>query len=407
MNLPVIFNDYMHALWDTQTTDLIRPLVDIAAKTNCDIFCIDAGWFAQGSDWWDIVGNWEEYKNNFPNGGLRAVCDYIRNKGMKPGLWIEPEAVGIKSSILKQFKDGYLFKCNGVDVVHCKRYTLNFDNPEVYNYMLRVVDDLIKKYDLSYIKTDYNSDVGIGNEWNSDSLGDGLLKHNRAYVRWLNELLDKHPNLIIENCASGGCRMDNELLKYCSIQSTSDQTNFKKYPFLSVNVLTATTPEQAAVWSYPLNSYIKGYKPTNEDVVMNMCNAMLGRIHLASYINKLPAEQIDLINEGIAYFKSFVAFKTSSVPIFPKGLPDFSSKEVVGGLKGDNKIILGVWNTSNNKRIVKVNLSIFKQLKTVGYKGDITFEVERCYSTFPKELYLPLLNLMKEIGNYFSHILDD
>lgn len=368
VDLPVIFNDYMHALWDTQTTELITPLVDVAASVGCDIFCMDAGWFAKGSDWWDIVGEWKEYAPNFPNGGLNKVIDYIYSKNMKPGLWIEPEAVGINSPIVKDLEDGMLFKSNGVNSVTSKRYTLNFDNPKVYKRMLDIVDYLVDHYKLAYIKTDYNTDAGVGNEWHADSLGDGLLKHNRAYIKWINDVLDRHPGLIIENCASGGCRMDNEILKYCSIQSTSDQTSYKKYPYLSVNVLTATTPEQAAVWSYPVNAYIKNYMPSDEDVVMNMCNAMLGRIHLASFINKLPSNQLDLIREGINYFNKITPVKIKSYPIFPKKIPYFFDKEVVGGLINDESLILGVWNTSNKSREIKIDLSKYnvKDIK-VGY----------------------------------------
>ena len=385
VELPVIFNDYMHALWDTQTTELITPLVDVASEVGCDIFCMDAGWFALGSDWWDSVGEWKEYEPNFPNGGLRAVCDYIRSKGMKPGLWIEPEAVGIKSPMVKEYKDGSYFKANGRNVVVRKRYTLNFANEEVYNHMLNVVSDLVTKYDLAYIKTDYNTDVGIGNEYDSDSLGDGLLKHNRAYIKWLNEIMDKFPDLTIENCASGGCRMDSEILKYCPIQSTSDQTNFKRYPFLSVNVLTAATPEQAAVWSYPVNAQIEGYVPTDEDVAMNMCNAMLGRIHLASYINKLTRTQLNLIKDGINYFNSISKFKVGALPIIPNGIPFFFDKQVVGGLINKDKIVLGVWNTSGKNKSVKVDLSKY-EVKCVNVGYPKTLKTDYVYNKETKEL---------------------
>lgn len=353
--MPIIFNDYMHALWDTQTTELIKPLVDVAASVNCNEFCMDAGWFAEGSDWWSILGEWKEYAPNFPNGGLKAVVDYIKSKGMKAGLWIEIEAVGVNSPALKFMKDGWLFKQGGKIVVNNNRYHLNFANPEVYQYAIGVIDDLMKLYQLDYIKIDYNVDPGVGNEWNSDSLGDGLLKHNRAYIRWLNEVMDKYPNLTIENCGSGGCRMDNEILKYCPIQSTSDQTNYRKYPYLASNVLTACTPEQAAVWSYPLNDYEK-IMPTDEVVIMNMCNAMLGRIHLASFINKLPESQLNLIREGNKYFNSISEMKKKSVPVYPNGISRYFGKEVVGGIKADDKIVLGVWNTSGKPRTVKVKL---------------------------------------------------
>ena len=166
-----------------------------------------------------------------------------------------------------------------------------------------MIDRLVNLYHIDYLKIDYNVDFGIGNSCNSDSLGDGLLKHNRAYIKWLNEVMDKYPNLTIENCASGGCRMDAEILKYCPIQSTSDQVNYRLYPYIATNVFTICPPEQAAVWSYPLNDMEK-IMPTDEVVAMNMCNAMLGRIHLASFINKLPNNQLELIKEGVRYYKS-------------------------------------------------------------------------------------------------------
>jgi len=365
--MPVIFNDYMHALWDTQTTELILPLVDVASKVGCDLFCMDAGWFAKGSDWWSILGVWEEYAPNFPNGGFIKVMDYIRSKGMKTGLWFEIEAVGVNSPILKKMKDGWLFKVHGVNNVNNDRYQLNFANPEVYKYAMKVIDNAMKLYNLDYIKVDYNVDAGVGNEWKSDSLGDGLLKHNRAYIKWLNEVMDKYPNLTIENCGSGGCRMDYEILKYCPIQSTSDQTNYRKYPYLSTNVFTACVPEQAAVWSYPLNDYEK-IMPTDEVVIMNMCNAILGRIHLASFINKLPNKQLNLIKEGIKYYRTLSDFKKRSVPFYPNDIPHFFDKDVCGGILDDSKATLGVWNTSGKPRKVSVNLKKYgvKDIK-VGY----------------------------------------
>ena len=365
--LPVIFNDYMHALWDTQTTKLIKPLVDVATELGCDEFCIDAGWYAVGKDWWNILGNWKEEPKNFPDGGLVALCDYIRSKGLKVGIWVEIEAVGIHSPVLKWMPESWFFQVDGVPVVHRERYQLNFANLEVYKYAVGVIDELCEKYNIDYLKIDYNSDPGVGNDYMSDSLGDGLLEHNRAFIRFLKEIMDKHPNLTVENCGSGGCRMDYEILKYCPIQSTSDQTNYRKYPYLAANVATAATPEQAAVWAYPLNDYEK-IMPTDEVVVMNMCNAMLGRIHLSSYINTLPENQKDLVREGLAYYRSINDFKKHSLPIFPRGTARFFDPEVVGGLETSDKLVLGVWNTSGKARNIKVNLSKYdvKDMK-VGY----------------------------------------
>ncbi len=357
--MPIIFNDYMHGLWDHQTTEAILQLVDAAFLVGCDEFCIDAGWFAKGSDWWKILGSWDVYEENFPNGGLKRVVDYIRSKNMKAGIWFELEAMGINCPLLKQFEDDCFFMINNKKIVNNYRYQFDFSNKKVYNWAFDSVCKIIDTYGFEYIKNDCNCDGFIGTEVNTTSLGDGLLKHNRMFVKFLKQLQVKYPNLTIENCGSGGCRMDYELLKICSIQSTSDQTDYRLYPYIASNVLTAVTPEQAAVWSYPVNKNIN--EPiTNEIVAMNMVNSMLGRIHLASYLNELTKEQLDIIKEGMTYYRSIVDFKKNAVPVYPNGISNFYDEDVVGGLIYDKKIILCVWNTSNHMKDIKVNLSKYK-----------------------------------------------
>lgn len=355
--MPAIFNDYMHALWDSQTEDTIIPLVDIAAEVGCEEFCMDAGWFGK-IPWTNQIGKWVEDETNFPTMGLKGVCDYIRSKGMKPGIWIEIENMGLSCEYISKLPKEWFFVVKNNNAIRNTRYVLNFANPEVYKWAMDVVSNLIDKYGFEYLKNDYNVDAGIGNEFGADSLGDGLLKHNRAFICWLNDLLDKYPNLTIENCGSGGCRMDYEMLKVCSIQSTSDQTNYRKYPYLSSAVLTAALPEQAAVWSYPVNALEFKDQPVSDEIVaMNMVNAMLGRIHLASFINKLNKKQIELVKEGISFYKETRNFKKTSVPIYPNGISYFFDEEVVGGIESDKEGLLCVWNTSGKPRQIKVNLS--------------------------------------------------
>ena len=393
-DLPTIYNDYMHALWDSQKEKDIIPLVDIASKVGADIFCIDAGWFGQ-IPWTEEIGEWEEDPTNYPTMGLKGVCQYIYDKGMKPGLWVEIECMGLQCKLINKLPDDWFFMVNGKRAIRNNRNILNFDNPEVYKWAMDKVCNLVDKYQLCYLKNDCNVDTGVGNEYKSDSLGDGLLKHNRAFIRWLNELSNRYPHLTIENCGSGGCRMDYEMLKVCPIQSTSDQTDYRKYPFIIGNVLTAALPEQAAVWSYPVNVLeLKDQPVTNEIVATNMVNAILGRIHLASFINRLSDEQLELIKEGMSFIKSINNFKKEAVPIYPNGTSYFYDKDVVSGLISDKEGYLCIWNTSGQPREIKVDLIKYqitdvevaypKSLET-NYRFDkknkvLTYKTEENYS---------------------------
>ena len=142
---------------------------------------------------------------------------------------------------------------------------------------------MVNEYGVGYIKMDYNINSGIGTEVDSDSLGDGLLEHNRAYLAWLDSIFVKYPDLIIENCGSGGMRMDYAMLSRHSIQSSSDQTDYIKNAAIAASCATALTPEQCAIWSYPLS----GADP--EETTMNMVNAMMLRIHQSGHLATLPA----------------------------------------------------------------------------------------------------------------------
>lgn len=92
------------------------------------------------------------------------------------------------------------------------RYQLDFRNPQVIEHATEVIDRLVKEYGVGYIKMDYNIEPGIGTELYADSYGDGLLGHNRAYLKWLDSIFKKYPDLVIENCSSGGLRMDYAML---------------------------------------------------------------------------------------------------------------------------------------------------------------------------------------------------
>jgi alpha-galactosidase len=102
-NLPVIFNDYMNCLMGDPTTEKLLPIIDRAADAGAEVFCVDAGWYADGN-WWDTVGEWLPCGWRFPN-GIREVFDRIHARGMIPGIWLEIEVMGIKCPILPQFED--------------------------------------------------------------------------------------------------------------------------------------------------------------------------------------------------------------------------------------------------------------------------------------------------------------
>ncbi len=333
--LPVIFNDYMNCLYGDPTTEKELPMIDKAAEAGCEYYVIDCGWYADG-DWWDGVGEWLPSKKRFPD-GFANLLGYIRSKGMVPGVWLEIEVMGIHSPLAKRVPQDWYFQRHGQKVYDRSRYQLDFRNPEVCAHADTVIDRLVKEYGVGYIKMDYNIDAGIGTDWNADSCGDGLLEHNRAYLRWLDGIFERYPDLVIENCSSGGMRLDYAMLSRCSIQSTSDQEDYRYYATIAANAPSAVTPEQAAVWSYPLAD------ADCEQVAFNMVSALLLRIHQSGHLVHLSGERFALVKEAIETYKTIRGDVKEALPFWPLGMSGYQDPWVSMGLTLPERDYVAVW----------------------------------------------------------------
>ena len=161
--------------------------------------------------WWDYVREWQPSSVRFPN-GITEVLDRIRARGLVPGLWLEPEVVGVRSPMAKRLPDDAFFCRRGRRVVEAGRYHLDLRHPAAWAHLDATVDRLVEDLGVGYFKFDYNINPGPGTDVGGNGAGAGLLGHNRAQLDWLDSLLDRHPNLIIENCASGAMRSDFALL---------------------------------------------------------------------------------------------------------------------------------------------------------------------------------------------------
>lgn len=361
--LPTIFNEYMHLSWDNPNEQRTAKILPTVANLGVKYYVIDCGWHdeCEYNELYKKVGGWNPSNKRFPS-GLKSTISLIESYGMKAGLWIEPEIIGLECDSMKEYYgDDAFFKRNGYKVITSNRMFLDFRNPKVRSRLNEVIDRMVE-YGVGYIKFDYNQDSGAGTELNSDSLGDGLYEHAQAYFDWVREVMQRHPSLIIEGCASGGHRMDYKTLSIHPLVSTSDQTNYKKYPYIASNILSAVLPEQAAVWSYPVESLgidvfdADTYETVNarvseEQVIMNMVNSMLGRMHLASAVHLLSDNKLELIAEGIRYYNQIVSAKKRAIPYFPMGFSHFNQQKVVSGFVGNKTIYLAVWNLGGDGEI--------------------------------------------------------
>jgi alpha-galactosidase len=335
--LPVIYNDYMNTLMGDPTTERLLPLIEAAGAAGAEVFVIDAGWYdddAQG--WWDAVGAWEPAARRFP-GGLPEVLDAVRAHGMTPGLWLEPEVVGVRSPLAGTLPPEAFFRRGGLRVTEHGRHHLDLRHPAARAHLDEVVDRLVGEWGVGYLKLDYNINIGPGTENGSESPGAGLLGHHRAHLDWMASLLDRHPDLVLENCGSGGLRMDYAQLAVAQLQSTSDQQDLLRYPPIAAAAATAVIPEQAAVWAYPQPDH------TLDEIAFTLTGALLGRVHLSGFLNLMSEEQAGLVRSAISVYKELRPELGGARPFWPLGLPAWDDAWLAHGLRGQGATFLTVW----------------------------------------------------------------
>lgn len=343
----VIFNDYMNCLEGDPTEAKERPMIESAAKAGCEYYVIDAGWYAKmHEDWSRTIGSWEPSSSRWPH-GLKCVLDKITQTGMKPGLWLEPEVAGVNSVLATQHPD-WFFVRHGRRVLKNERYLLDFRNPEVRAYLNQVVDRLVGTYGLAYIKMDYNVDSLQGTDAHADSVGQGLLEHCRAYLAWIDQLLDRYPDLVLENCGSGGGRMDYAQLSRFQIQSATDQEDYLKLPAIVTGASAAVLPEQLGIWSYPVAD------SDADKASFNLVTAMMGRIHQSGRLDQLSAEAFKEVTQGIDLYKRVVRRHIpQAVPFYPLGMPDVTDSDaaIALGMRAPELTWMAVWRLNGDSKV--------------------------------------------------------
>jgi len=134
------------------------------------------------------------------------------------------------------------------------------------------------------------------------------------------------------------------------VLSSSDQTDYRINAIISASVVSGLTPEQCAVWSHPLRD------GDREEVVMNMVNALLVRIHQSGHLAELSAERRALVAEGIRCYKRIRSDIPQALPLWPLGMPRFGDEHAVFALRGPRATYLAVWRFGGERDSIEIPL---------------------------------------------------
>lgn len=208
------YEEMYRATEETQLTWFNRYLEE---KIKLDYWWMDAGWYPCDPVGWPKVGTWEVDRRRFPR-GLRAITDHVHAHDTKTLLWFEPERVA-KGTWLTENKPEWILggKDGGI---------FNLGDPEALKWLTDRVDSILTTEGIDLYRQDFNIDPL--SYWRAadapDRQGITEIRHVTNLLAYFDELRRRHPNLLIDECASGGRRNDLEMMRRAVPMWRSDRT---------------------------------------------------------------------------------------------------------------------------------------------------------------------------------------
>jgi alpha-galactosidase len=213
---PVVLNTW-EAVYFEQDLDTLLRLADAAAGIGVERFVLDDGWFRGRRDDRSGLGDWTVDAVRWP-GGLHPLVDHVRSLGMDFGLWVEPEMVNLDSDLARAHPDWILRGREELPATWRHQQVVDLQNPAVFAHLRDALLALLDEYPIAYLKWDHNRDL-------TDVAHDGrpaVHGQTQALYALLDSLRAVHPEVEIESCASGGGRVDLEVLERTDRIWTSD-----------------------------------------------------------------------------------------------------------------------------------------------------------------------------------------
>ncbi|MFH1498142.1 MAG: glycoside hydrolase family 36 protein, partial [Verrucomicrobiota bacterium] len=209
--------------------------------------------------------------------------------GFIPGIWFEFEACNPGSLAWNQ--DAHQLQRDGRPLRIGNRRFWNLNDPWVTTYLDEKLTAFLKENGLGYLKVDYNDTIGLGCD-HPDSLGEGLRQQVTGIHRTFRRLREHIPDLVIENCSSGGHRLEPAMMALTSMSSFSDAHESLNLPIIARQLHHLIPPRQSQIWAvlYP--------DDTPERFVFSLTATFYGRMCLSGPVHDLRDAQVTIVRRA-------------------------------------------------------------------------------------------------------------
>jgi alpha-galactosidase len=286
--LPIVFNEWC-TTWGDPRHDRLIAIADKLKGSGARYFVIDAGWYkGDVGDWGNAHGDWTPSLKLFPD-GLAATAAAIRGRGLIPGLWFEMETVGDASAAFRL--TDHLLKRDGIPITVRHRRFWDLNDPFVLDYLTHHVIGTLRDGRFGYLKVDYNETIGLGCD-GAESQGEALRQHVLGVYRFFERVRAALPDLVIENCSSGGHRLEPSMLARTAMSSFSDAHELVEIPIIAANLHRLMLPRQSQIWA------VLHASDDERRLIYSLAATFLGRMCLSGDLDRLSQRQSRLVSQA-------------------------------------------------------------------------------------------------------------
>jgi alpha-galactosidase len=294
---PVNLNVW-EAVYFRHEFDTLAALADAAARIGVERYVLDDGWFTARRSDRAGLGDWQVDEAVWP-GGLHRLVDYVRDRGMEFGLWIEPEMVNPDSDLYRAHPDWILSTGHRVPPLQRHQLVLDLTRPEVSGYLFGRISSLLSEYPVSYVKWDCNRDLIDAGSAPRDG---APAAHDQALAVYalLDRLRERHPAVEWESCAAGGGRIDLAMLGRVQRVWASDMTDaLARQPIQRWTGQLVPPEYLGAHVSAPYSHQTGRYMP----LPLRCATALFGHLGIEWDITQAGPEELDELAAWIRLYK--------------------------------------------------------------------------------------------------------
>ena len=262
---PVLLNSWEAAYFDINESKLLR-LAKAGKEAGIELFVMDDGWFGQRDDDSSSLGDWFVNKKKLPN-GVGGLCKKINDLGLMFGIWIEPEMVNVKSELYRTHPD-WTIEIPGKNHSEGRNQRiLDLANPDVVDYMIKQIEELLSSANIDYVKWDMNRTFTdyYSNYLPKERQGETGHRYVLGLYKMMKTLTQKFPKILFEGCSAGGNRFDLGILSYFPQIWASDNTDAVYrvkamtsysygYPMSTVTAHVSACPNHQTLRTTPLQT---------------------------------------------------------------------------------------------------------------------------------------------------------